>query len=78
LPNRLVNCALPHYNAKYSVETLRGFYIKRRHTMSKLLKELTQFFRQDKTALEQFLESKAIKTHADLEYWSKYFEYRSL
>jgi 4-alpha-glucanotransferase len=44
--------------------------------MSKLVKEFIQFFKQDKTALEHFLESKAIKTHADLEYWSKYFEYR--
>jgi hypothetical protein len=44
--------------------------------MSKLVKEFIQFFQQDKTALEQFLSSKSIKTHADLEYWSKYFEYR--
>jgi LPS O-antigen subunit length determinant protein (WzzB/FepE family) len=76
LPNRLVNVATAHYNGKYSVETLRGFYIIRRHKMSKLVKEFIQFFRQDKSALEQFLESKSIKTHADVEYWSKYFEYR--
>jgi hypothetical protein len=44
--------------------------------MSKLLRELTQFFAKQPTALEEFLESKAIKTHADLEYWSRYFEYR--
>ena len=44
--------------------------------MSKLLKELTQFFRQDKTALEQFLASKALKTHSDVEFWTKHFERR--
>ena len=44
--------------------------------MSKLLQELTQFFAKQPTALEQFLASKSIKTHADVEYWAKYFEYR--
>lgn len=42
--------------------------------MSKLLQELTQFFQQKKSALETFLESKSIQSHADLEYWSKKFE----
>jgi hypothetical protein len=44
--------------------------------MSKLLKQFTQLFATKTTALEEFLASKSIKTHADVEYWSKYFEYR--
>jgi hypothetical protein len=45
--------------------------------MSKLLERFTQLFTK-KTALEQFLASKEIKTHADAEYWAKYFQYRGL
>ena len=44
--------------------------------MSKLLKQFTQLFTTKTTRLEEFLASKSIKTHADLEYWSKYFEQR--
>ncbi len=44
--------------------------------MTKLLKQFTQLFATKTTRLEEFLASKAIKTHADVEYWSKYFEYR--
>lgn len=44
--------------------------------MSKLLEQFTQLFSKEPTALEKFLESKAIKTHADVEFWTKYFEYR--
>ena len=46
--------------------------------MSKLLEQFTQLFAKQPSALEQFLASKEIKTHADIEYWSKYFEYRGL
>ena len=49
---------------------------KRSHKMTKLLKQFTQLFATKTTRLEEFLASKAIKTHADVEYWSKYFEYR--
>lgn len=44
--------------------------------MSKLLEQFTQLFTKDSSALEKFLESKQLKTHADVEYWTKYFEYR--
>jgi hypothetical protein len=44
--------------------------------MSKLLEQFTKLFSKQPTALEEFLASKAIKTHADVEYWAKYFEYR--
>ena len=44
--------------------------------MSKLLKQFTQLFATNTTEFEKFLASKSIKTHADVEYWSKYFEYR--
>jgi hypothetical protein len=42
--------------------------------MSKLLKELTQFFVTSPNALEAFINSKSPKTHADVEYWTRYFE----
>lgn len=44
--------------------------------MSKLLEQFTQLFTKEPSALEQFLESKELKTHADVEYWTKYFEYK--
>jgi len=72
----VVNVATAHYNTKYSVETLRGFYTQRRHKMSKLLKQFTQLFATKTTRLEEFLASKSIKTHADVEYWSRHFESR--
>jgi len=46
--------------------------------MSKLLKELTKFFVTQPSALEQFVTAKEPKTHADAEYWQKYFEFRGL
>jgi hypothetical protein len=46
--------------------------------MSKLLKQLTHLFAKQPTALEAFLLSRNIKTHADVEYWSKYWEFRGL
>ena len=46
--------------------------------MTNLLKELTQFFAKQPNALEQFINAKQPKTHADVEYWAKYFEYRGL
>ena len=46
--------------------------------MSKLLKELTKFFSKDPHAVEAFIYSKSPKTHADLEYWAKYVEYRGM
>jgi hypothetical protein len=44
--------------------------------MTKLLKELTQFFAKQPNALEQFINSKNPKSHAEVEYWAKYFELR--
>ena len=46
--------------------------------MSKLLKELTQFLAKQPSALEAFIISKNPQTHADVEFWTKYFEYRGL
>ena len=46
--------------------------------MTKLLKELTEFLAKQPNALEQFINSKNPQTHADIEYWAKYFEYRGL
>jgi hypothetical protein len=46
--------------------------------MTTLLKELTQFFSKQPSALEAFIKAKQPKTHADAEYWQKYFEYRGL
>ena len=46
--------------------------------MSTLLKELTQFLVKQPSALEVFMQAKQPKTHAEAEYWQKYFEYRGL
>lgn len=46
--------------------------------MSKLINEIIEFFAKQPSALEAFIVSKEPKTHADVEYWSKYFEYRGL
>ena len=54
------------------------YIIERSHKMTKLLKELTQFLAKQPNALEAFINSKNPKTHADVEYWTKYFEYRGL
>jgi len=46
--------------------------------MTKLLKELTQFFAKHPNTLEVFMTTKSPQTHAEAEYWQKYFEYRGL
>ena len=46
--------------------------------MSKLIKELVELLGKRPNALEAFINSKNPQTHADVEYWSKYFEYRGL
>lgn len=66
---------LQYIIAKYSVETTSLYNILKEHKMFKFIKKL---FAKQPSALEEFLASKAIKTHADVEYWAKYFEYRGL
>jgi len=44
--------------------------------MSKLIKEVVEFFAKQHSTIETYIVSKKPKTHADVEYWSKYFEYR--
>ena len=46
--------------------------------MTKLLQQFTKLFTSNTNELEAFIVSKEPKTHADVEYWAKYFEYRSL
>ena len=46
--------------------------------MSKLIKEIAELFAKSPSALEAFVNSKNPQTHADVEFWSKYFEYRGL
>lgn len=46
--------------------------------MTELLKELTKFFAKEPSALEAFMQAKAPQSHAEAEYWQKYFENRSL
>ena len=46
--------------------------------MTKLLQQLTKLFTSTTNELEAFIVSKEPKTHADVEYWAKYFEYRGL
>jgi hypothetical protein len=46
--------------------------------MSTLLKELIQFLATQPNELEAFMKSKNLSSHAEAEYWQKYFEYRSL
>ena len=44
--------------------------------MSNLLKELTQFLASKPNALEAFINAKEPKSHAEVEYWTKYYELR--
>ena len=46
--------------------------------MTKLLQQFTKLFTSTTNELEAFIVSKEPKTHADVEYWTKYFEYRGL
>ena len=46
--------------------------------MSNLLRELTQLLAKQPSALEAFMKVKAPQTHAEAEYWQKYFEYRGM
>jgi len=42
--------------------------------MSKLLEQFTQLFAKQPSALEAFLNQQQLKTHADVEYWTRQFE----
>jgi hypothetical protein len=46
--------------------------------MTKLLQQFTKLFTHTTNELEAFIISKDPKTHADVDYWTKYFEYRGL
>jgi hypothetical protein len=46
--------------------------------MTKLLQQFTKLFTGTTSELETFISSKQPKTHADVEFWTKYFEYRGL
>jgi len=46
--------------------------------MSTFLKELTQLLVKHPNALEQFMTAKAPQSHAEAEYWQKYFEFKGL
>ena len=46
--------------------------------MSKLLQQFTKLFSAQQSRLEAFMNAKAPKSHADAEYWQKYFEYRGM
>ena len=63
---------------KYLSRNHEFLHYQRRHTMSKLIKEIADFFAKQPNALEAFINSKEPKTHADVEFWAKYFEYRGL
>jgi hypothetical protein len=42
--------------------------------MSKLIKEVVEFFAKQPSALETFIISKEPKTHADVEHWTRWYE----
>ena len=44
--------------------------------MSKLLEQFTQLFAKEPSALEAFLNQQQLKTHADVEFWTRQFETR--
>ena len=46
--------------------------------MSKLLEQFTQLFAKEPSALEVFLNQKELKTHADVEFWTRQFETKGL
>jgi ABC-type Zn uptake system ZnuABC Zn-binding protein ZnuA len=43
--------------------------------MSKLLKELTKFFTKETNTLEAFLNAKEPTSHAEVEYWTRYYNF---
>jgi hypothetical protein len=43
--------------------------------MSKLLKELIEFFIKETNTLESFLNSKEPQSHAEVEYWTRYYNF---
>lgn len=42
--------------------------------MSTILEQFTQLFATKPSALEAFLNQKQLKTHADVEFWTRQFE----
>lgn len=46
--------------------------------MSKIVEQFTQLFAKQPSALEAFLNQQQLKTHADVEYWTRYFECRGI
>lgn len=42
--------------------------------MPKILEQFMHLFAKNPSALEQFLNSRNLKTHADVEFWTRYFE----
>ena len=57
---------------------INTFTLQGGHKMTELLKELTKFFAKEPSALEAFMQAKAPQSHAEAEYWQKYFENRGL
>lgn len=45
-----------------------------RTIMLKIVEQFMHLFAQNPSALEQFLNSRSLKTHADVEFWTRYFE----
>lgn len=42
--------------------------------MSKIVEQFTQLFAKQPSALEAFLNQQQLKTHADVEFWTRKFE----
>ena len=57
-----------------SVENTNLYIIQGGHTMSKLLEQFIQLFAKKPSALEVFLNQQQLKTHADVEFWTREFE----
>ena len=45
-----------------------------RKIMQKIVEQFMHLFAKEPSALEQFLNSRSLKTHADVEFWTRYFE----
>jgi hypothetical protein len=65
-----------HIIAKYNISVSTDITEKESPKMTKLFKELTQFFAIKSNTLETFINSKEPKSHAEVEYWTKYYELR--